>query len=148
MRRNGIAGPKHATESKTMNTKLLTTAAIAVFLATGGAMAQTSGGASGGAMSGGTPATDIGDTAGQAGAPNYASDDEKMMYQENSEMLAPFFTDESMTTLKSDDEVKSAFEAMGAEDQSQMKSACERAMSKRGSYGSVTAGLCSQVGAM
>ena len=121
-----------------MNTKLLATAAIAAFLTAGSAMAQTSG----------ATASDSASTATQADAPDYASDDEKMMYTDNKDMMAAFFTDESMTTLKSDEEVKTAFDAMGAEDQAQMKSACERAMNNRGSYGTVTAGLCQQIGAM
>lgn len=125
-----------------MKMKILSAAAFAVLMATGGAMAQTSSGT----MSSGDTMKQ--DQNAQAQAPSYASDDEKMMYQDNKEMMAPFFTDDSMTTLKSDAEVKSAFDAMGAEDQSQMKSACERAMAKRGSYGSVTSGLCQQVGAM
>lgn len=113
-----------------MKLKLLATAALASTMAIGGAMAQNSGGEDG----------DI--------QPDYASEQEQMMYQENTDMMAPFFTDESMTELKSEDEVKSAFDAMGADSQAQMKSACENAQSDRGSYGSVTVSLCEQVGAM
>lgn len=113
-----------------MKFKLLATAALASTMAIGGAMAQNSGGQDG----------DI--------QPDYASDQEQTMYQDNSEMMAPFFTDDSMSELKPEDDVKATFEAMGAESQAAMKSACENAQSDRGSYGSVTVSLCEQVGAM
>lgn len=78
----------------------------------------------------------------------YKSDDEQSMYEDMSDQMAGFFTDDSMTSLKSDEEVKKTFQAMGADDQAGMKTACERAMSNRGSYGTVTVGLCQQIGAL
>lgn len=38
--------------------------------------------------------------------------------------MKPFFSDEAMATLKSDEEVKAAFNALPAEQQEQMKSEC------------------------
>lgn len=78
-------------------------------------------------------------------APSFASDDEKMMYETNKDMMGGFFTDETMTSLKTDDELKSAFSAMDAASQAGMKSACEKAAANRGSYGTVTVALCDSV---
>lgn len=77
---------------------------------------------------------------------NWASDAEKSMYEENREMWSNFFTDDTMSTAKDEAEVRSIFSAMGADDQSQIKAACERVEQDRGSYGTITMGLCSQIG--
>ena len=39
--------------------------------------------------------------------------------------MKPFFSDEAMATMKSDEEVKAAFNALPAEQQQQMKSECQ-----------------------
>lgn len=80
-----------------------------------------------------------------AGTPPFTSQEEQMMYESNRDTMAGFFTDETMTTLKSDDEVASTFSAMDAESQAGMKSACEKAAENRGSYGTVTVALCDSV---
>ncbi|GLS30948.1 hypothetical protein SAMN04488498_11426 [Mesorhizobium albiziae] len=41
--------------------------------------------------------------------------------------MKPFFSDEAMATMKSDEEVKAAFNALPAEQQKQMKSECQNA---------------------
>lgn len=82
------------------------------------------------------------------GQPNFASDDERMMYEQNMTSMGGFFTDETMSTLRTEDEVRSTFSAMDAESQAGMKTACQRAMENRGSYGTVTTTLCQHVGAM
>ncbi len=87
---------------------------------------------------------DNGPTAGMKTAP-YKSDDEKMMYEKNAKMMRPFFTDDSMTKMKSPEDVKKTFAAMDADSQAGMKSACQTAGEKRGSYGSVTVALCSAI---
>ncbi|MCR5856115.1 hypothetical protein [Mesorhizobium sp. J428] len=79
------------------------------------------------------------------GTPAFASDAEKAMYEQNMKSMSGFFTDQTMGTLKPDAEVKATFEAMDADSQAGMKSACEKAMSDRGSYGTVTTALCQQV---
>jgi hypothetical protein len=78
----------------------------------------------------------------------YKSDEEKMMYQDNAKMMRPFFKDEAMTELKSKSEIQETFNAMDSASQAGMKSSCEKAGEKRGSYGSVTSTLCSSIGVM
>lgn len=76
----------------------------------------------------------------------WTSDAERTWYEENRERIAGFFTDESMMEMRSDAEVREIFAAMGAEDQSEIKAACDRIENDRGSYGQVTHTLCMQVG--
>ncbi|MDP3896572.1 MAG: hypothetical protein Q8Q62_07840 [Mesorhizobium sp.] len=80
-----------------------------------------------------------------AGTPPFTSADEQAMYESNREIMTGFFADETMTTLKSDEEVAATFSAMDAESQAGMKAACERAAENRGSYGTVTVALCDSV---
>lgn len=116
-----------------MNFKTIATASVALLMLSGASIAQQ-------APQGTAPTAQ--------GAPTFASDNEKMMYESNMESMSGFFTDGTMATLKPDAEVKATFEAMGAEDKAGMKSACEKAMEDRGSYGTVTTALCQQVMAM
>lgn len=114
-----------------MNVKIITATALAIGLAAGGALAQT------------TSATS------KAGSgPNFKSDDERMMYEESADVMGGFFTDDTMAEIRSDDEVKEIFAALGKEDRDEIKAACERAMESRGSYGTVTVALCEQVDTM
>lgn len=76
----------------------------------------------------------------------WTSDAERGWYEENRERIAAFFTDESMMEMRSDTEVRETFAAMGAEDQGEIKAACDRIENDRGSYGQVTHGLCAQIG--
>ena len=78
----------------------------------------------------------------------YQSNDEKMMYDQDGSMMKNFFTDDSMTTMKSDDDMKKAYEGLGPDSQAQLKSDCRRAGEKRGSYGNVTMSLCDKIGKM
>jgi hypothetical protein len=78
----------------------------------------------------------------------FASEEERMMYEENRTILQPFFTDETLSELRTEEEIREIFAAMGDTDKEAMKSACTRAEENRGSYGPVTAGLCQQVMAM
>lgn len=132
--------------------KLLSTAALALCLAAGSAMAQEAAPAG---VNTNTPAADTGSTdtattnstSGNAGMrTDFASDDERAWYETNAAWARPFFTDDTMSTLKSDEEAKAVFAAMGADSQAGMKAACEQANSSRGSYGSVTTSLCASVG--
>ena len=81
----------------------------------------------------------------EAATPKFNTDAEKQMYTSNQTIMKNFFTDETYSTLKSDDEVKSAFGAMDATSQAGMKAACEKAAADRGSYGTVTNSLCDSV---
>ena len=129
--------------------KTLATTTMAFCFVAGAAIAQTSGGATdnpAAAPSESAPADTNSQATGSSTA--FKSDAERAMYESNMAAMGTFFTDDTMTTLKSDAEVKSAFEAMDAEGQAGMKSACQKADEDRGSYGTVTTTLCSQVMAM
>ncbi len=77
----------------------------------------------------------------------YASTDEQGWYQgENRARYEGFFTDPDMMELRSDEEISSAFDAMGQEDRDSIVDQCQRAYDLRGSYGTVTTGLCNAVG--
>jgi hypothetical protein len=78
----------------------------------------------------------------------FASEDERMMFEDNRDLWVGFFTDDTMTTLRSEDEITSAFDAMGADTQAEIRAACDRAEQNQGNYGAITKGLCSQIGAM
>jgi hypothetical protein len=113
-----------------MNLKTIATASAALMMLTGASFAQQ-------APAGTAPSAQ--------GTPVFASDAEKAMYESNMQSMGGFFTDGTMSTLKSDDEVKSTFSAMDADSQAGMKDACNKAMEDRGSYGTVTTALCQQV---
>ena len=139
-----------------IRTFALTTAA-ALFVA-GSAFAQSSGG-SGSATGGqngiqspkgaamgadtqnGTSDMKTGSTSGGM----YKSDEEKMMYQKNGDMMRPFFTDDSMSKLKSESEIKSTYKGMDAQSQASLKKTCDTATGQRGSYGTTTMTLCSTI---
>lgn len=116
-----------------MNFKTIAMASATVLMLTGASLAQS-------APQGTKP--------NEQGQPAFTSDDERMMYEQNMTSMGGFFTDESMSTLRTDDEIKGTFEAMDADSQAGMKTACERAMENRGSYGTVTTSLCQKVMAM
>jgi hypothetical protein len=78
----------------------------------------------------------------------YKSDDERMMYQNNMDMMRPFFTDDAMTTLKSEDEIESTYQSMDSSQQARLKKTCDNAQGKRGSYGTTTNTLCTTIGMM
>jgi hypothetical protein len=75
----------------------------------------------------------------------YKSDEEKMMYQKNADMMRPFFTDDSMSKLKSESEIKSTYQGMDAQSQASLKKTCDTATGQRGSYGTMTMTLCSTI---
>lgn len=81
----------------------------------------------------------------RASAP-YASEDERTLYEANPAWWPGFFTDDTMTGLRTNEEIREAFAAMDADSQAGMKQACERAAENPGSFGSVTVDLCQQVG--
>lgn len=83
-----------------MKFKLISAVALSIGLSTGFAMAQAS--SSGNSDS----------------APSVLTDPATMK---------PFFSDEAMATMKTDEEVKAAFNALPAEQQQQMKSECQTA---------------------
>ena len=143
-----------------IRTFALTTAA-ALFVA-GSAFAQSSGATSGSQGSQNGPTSTMGTGAssdmqgtGTSGMTTnstsdsmYKSDEEKMMYQKNADMMRPFFTDESMTKLKSEAEIKNAYEGMDSQAQAKLKTTCDNARGERGSYGTTTNTLCTTIDMM
>lgn len=138
-----------------MKLKLLTAAALALSLASAPVAFAQSGGSDGGASA-------TGDASGQSNQPATKTDEgttsstntnegmtdaDKKFYSENT-TFSGFFTDDSMGTVKSEEEVAAAFKAAGAEDQAGMKAACDAVQNDRGSHGSVTIALCQQIGAL
>ncbi len=75
----------------------------------------------------------------------WQSDEERMMYENDRTLYAPFFN-EDWSEFRTDDEIRTAFDAMGADDQAGVRAACDRAALNPGSYGTVTNGLCGVVG--
>jgi hypothetical protein len=92
----------HSSMEDILMKKLLSTAALVMALSGGIAIAQE------------TSAT----TGGSDDAQNSIMDDKKIM--------GPFFTDDTLSTMKSSDELKQAYLALSAEDQKRMKDDCTR----------------------
>ena len=125
--------------------KTLATTTMALCFVAGAAIAQTSGGTTdnpAASPSESVPADTNSEATGSSTA--FKSDAERMMYEENMAAMGGFFTDDTMTTLRSDDEIRTAWQAMDADSQASMKSACTTAVADRGSYGTPTNALCDQ----
>jgi len=117
-----------------MNLKTIATASAALLMLSGAAFAQAT---SGGATSG---------TAGKNGSgPTFASDNERMMYEQNRDSLSGFFTDDTMGTLRSEEERRAAWAAMDEGKQTAMRDVCQQAMDDSGSYGESTTTICTSV---
>lgn len=84
-----------------MKLKLASAAALALMLAGGAAYAQTA----------------------TTTAPDTTQAD-KLQPLDDPAMMKPFFTDDSMSTMRSDEEMKTAWTAMSAEHQKAMKDQC------------------------
>ena len=130
------------------------TAAAALFVA-GSAFAQSNGTGSGntgknGANTtmGSSPGADKAATSSMGSKNMYKSDDEKMMYQKNVDMMGPFFTDKSMSKLKSKKQIKKVYMSMDTQSQESLKKSCEATKGQRGSYGTMTMTLCQDIGTM
>lgn len=134
--------------------KTLAAATMALALTTG-AMAQTSGGADGSAgdsvqnpdagEAGMTP-----QVSGEVqGAMTFTSDNERMMFEERMEMMGGFFTDATMTTLRTQEEIGTAFSARTPEEQQALRDDCTNVTGDTSnSYGRSVVDLCTSVGAM
>lgn len=116
-----------------MNIKTIATASAALLFVTGAAFAQASG--TGNSSKGGS-GTQIGP---------FASEKEQGMYESNREALSGFFTDDTMTTLRSEEEMNTAWTGMDATQQASLRSACQQAMDDSGSYGASTSSICTNV---
>lgn len=75
----------------------------------------------------------------------FASEAETEMYGDT-EMWGPFFTDDTMTEARSDEEIATTFGEADEMTQGELRSACDRVQEDSGSYGQVTLGLCAQIG--
>jgi len=109
--------------------KILAAAAIAVLVSSGMALAQdntNTGSTTGSDTTGATSGS------GNDGNPNYLTGPN----------IQRFYTDESMTTLRPEPEMKSAWEAMNEEDRAAAKQACEGNKDTRWST------LCNSLGTM
>ncbi len=104
--------------------RIFTAAALAIMLSSGVALAQTDGGnAGGGATEGGGNAD---------GGGNYLTGNGP----------GQFYTDDSMSTLRSDAEVKSIYEGLSQQDRDNLKQAC------MGNKDTRFNPLCNSVGSM
>jgi hypothetical protein len=106
-----------------MSMKLFAAAALAVFLSSGVAFAQDN------TQTGSTNQPDAG---GAADASNYLTGPN----------IHQFYTDDSMTTLRPEAEVKSAWQAMNEDDRAKAKQACQGNKDTRWST------LCNSIGSM
>lgn len=76
----------------------------------------------------------------------FASEAEAEMYADT-EMWSPFYTDDTWTELRTDEEVAEAFTGADELSQDEIRSACDRVQEdEAGNYGQVTITLCSQIG--
>ncbi|MBN9076025.1 MAG: hypothetical protein BGN87_12500 [Rhizobiales bacterium 65-79] len=138
------------------------TAAAALFVA-GPAFAQSSGtGSATGGQNGATTTMGAGaasDKAGKAAIPSnmhtgsvsgsmYKSSDEKMLYQKNADIMGPFFTNRSMSKLKSKRQIRKIYKGMNARSQATLTKSCDGVKGQRGSYGTMTMTLCQDIGTM
>lgn len=103
-----------------MTFKSLALAAVTVTLVAGGAaFAQTD-------------STTTNATSGTQGSPPPGAQTEEL--QNNNAMMAPFYTDESMTTMKSGEEFNTAWMKMSGEDKDRVKAACENSTSLKDEF--------------
>jgi hypothetical protein len=135
------------------------TATAALFVA-GSAFAQSSGmGSATGSQNGATTTMGAGAASGKAGISSnlhtgsisggmYKSNDEKMLYQKNADIMGPFFTDRSMSKLKSKRQIKKVYKGMDAQSQATLTKSCDGVKGQRGSYGTMTMTLCKDIGTM
>ncbi len=113
-----------------MKTAIIAAIAATTML-TGSAFAQSSSGSNGGS--------------GQNGSgPNIMSDMEQKMVDDNPGM-ASFFTDDTMTELRGDDEFKAAWDGMADEDRSRLQGACETPDMTESNFSRGSLSLCAKV---
>lgn len=112
--------------------KIFTTAALALLLSSGTAFAQTEGGGNEGGSTSGSGTATTGGSGNADGGSNYLTGNGPSV----------FYTDESMTTLRPDAEMKSAWEAMNEQDRASAKQACSGNKDTRWST------LCNSIGKM
>lgn len=121
---------------------MLATAAIVAM--TGASFAQGTGGTG---SAGNNSAAPTG-TQNEGEAMTYASEAEETMWTTNRDYLGGFFTDETMSEMRSEEEVTAAYGGLTADQQAQLKADCDAAELNRGNYGEVSLTLCSQLGAL
>ena len=113
-----------------MRMKLLTALALSTALMAGPAMAQT------------TSATSK-----NASGPNFMSQEEQMMYEDNAD-FAGFFTDETLSELRSDEDIGVAYNELSEDRQDVLQRNCKKTFENRASYGAASLALCSKLQAM
>lgn len=146
--------------------KTLAAATLALALTTG-AMAQTSSGGQGGADGVDGAAGDsvqnpsAGAAAGQTPAETgvvqggmtvdreFTSDNERMMFERNMPVFGGFFSDDTMSTLRTNEEMSASFSSLTPEQQQVMRDDCTNVTGDTSnSYGRSVIDLCTAVGAM
>jgi hypothetical protein len=100
-----------------MTFKSLALAAVTATLLSGAALAQSSD-------------TTTTQSTGTQGSP----EPQTQVLMNDKAKMAPFYSDEAMTTLKTGDEFKSAFQAMSAEDQQRLRDECQNSTSPRDTF--------------
>jgi hypothetical protein len=78
----------------------------------------------------------------------FASDDERAWYERNWDFLGGFFTDDTMTTLRSEDEIRVRYESLLPEQQQALADDCTNVTGDTSNaYGKSVTDLCSLAGA-
>jgi len=113
-----------------MNTKILLAAVAALGVASS-AYAQTTG--------------SIDSSSGREG---WASDEERLFFDEHDQLLGPFFFDESFTEIRSPEEMRTAWVAMSPEEQTQLRTNCGDVIANPAAYSQQTVDLCNQLSGM
>ena len=83
-------------------------------------------------------------TGSNGSGPNIMSDMEQSMMDENPGM-ASFFTDDTMSELRGEDEFKAAWDGMSDEDRTRLQAACESPDMNDSTFSRGTLSLCAQV---
>lgn len=120
-----------------MFNKMTVLAAILSVGAAGHALAQESA----------APAAGIDAAASQGNYPHQvASEEERAFYDERGPILGGFFMDETMAELRPEADIQESFAALDADEQAAIRADCDRVEETRGSFGTTSRTLCSQIG--
>lgn len=119
--------------------KTLAAATMSLSLLTGAAFSQAV------QADGDTPAVS-GETQGEM---TFTSDAERAMFESRMEIMGGFFTDETMTTLRTEEEMGTAFSSLSLEEQQAFRDDCTNVTGDTSNaYGMSVVELCTTVGGM
>lgn len=77
----------------------------------------------------------------------YMSPNEQAFYEDNADVIAVFFTDETMTEMVTEEEMQTAWTGLTEEQRGELRADCDEAGKNRADYGETSRTLCSQLGA-